>query len=480
MASTSCCARTAEPDGLDYPARVYALATIFISITLALVDSAVANVALPLIAADLKTEAAVSLWVVNGYQFAFAICLIPFADLGEIHGYRVVYRRGLIVFTVASVACAVVPSMLALTLARIVQGVGAAGILSVNTALLRHIVPGRSLGRAIGWNSLVAATAATIGPSLAGAILSITSWPMLFAINLSLGLLAIALASKNLPANELSSRSFDFVSAALSAMLIGSLSGSIELFGHGMHWQLTLTGGVLRAIAAGLLARRELRASHPLVPFDLLRIPVFSLSVVTSICTFAAQMMGLVSLPFLFHETYAFAPGKVGLLMTPWPLTVALTSPVAGHLTDRIAPGPLGAAGLLIFALGLVSLAALPHAPRELNIVWRMALCGLGFALFQSPNNRTLLESAPRSRSGAASGMLGTARLIGQSTGTAIVALFLVRKGVNGVATALLTAAAFAVFASVVSAFRIRTPPSRTAGRHLRAAPCRGSNTGSR
>lgn len=443
-------------DGLPAAKRTLAMVTIAISLTLAILDGAIANVALPLISADLRAADSTAIWVVNGYQLALAICLLPFATLGETLGYRNVYRSGLVLFTLASIACALSGSMTALTVSRVVQGIGAAGIMSVNTALIRYIVSSAKLGSAVGLNALVAATASTIGPTIAGAILSVATWPWLFAINLPLGIAAIALAARNLPDNERSKSPFDYLSAILSAAMIGTLVTTVESFGHGVS-QVWVAAQFALCVSAGvLLMRRESGALRPFFPFDLLRIPVLRLSLATSVSSFGAQMIALVSLPFMLHHEFGFGPATIGLLMTPWPLMVAVISPIAGRLSDRISPGLLGGVGLCMFSLGLLALGLLPTKLTPLDIVWRMMLCGIGFGLFQSPNNRTLVGTAPKSRSGAASGMLGTARLTGQATGTAFVAMMLARFQTAGMRPALLTAAIIALIACAISLRRMR------------------------
>jgi DHA2 family multidrug resistance protein-like MFS transporter len=166
----------AADDGVPLPQRYWAILTIALGLTLAVLDGAIANVALPTIARDLDASPAASIWVVNAYQLAVTISLLPLASLGDIYGYRRVYQYGLIVFTVASLDCALSDSLLTLTIARVIQGFGAAGIMSVNGALVRFIYPRRWLGRGVGLNATIGSIASAVGPTVAAGILSVAPW----------------------------------------------------------------------------------------------------------------------------------------------------------------------------------------------------------------------------------------------------------------------------------------------------------------
>ena len=181
-----------------------------------------------------------------------------------------------------------------------------------------------------------------------------------------------------------------------------------------------IAGGLL---AGALLVRREWGQPAPLFPIDLLRNRIFSMSIAASTVSFAAQMLAYVSLPFLFQMVLGRSAFETGLLMTPWPLALGVVAPIAGRLADKVRAGLLGGMGLAVFAAGLFSLSQLGSDPETWDIAWRMALCGAGFGLFQSPNNKVIITSAPRHRSGGASGMQSTARLTGQSLGAALVAV---------------------------------------------------------
>jgi DHA2 family multidrug resistance protein-like MFS transporter len=433
---------------------------IALALTLAVLDSAIANVALPTIAGNLHASAASSIWVVNAYQLAVTISLLPLASLGDRIGYRRIYLSGLILFTVASLGCALSGSLTTLAIARMIQGFGAAGIMSVNTALVRMIYPPAHLGRGVSINAMVVAVSSAVGPTVASGVLAVATWPWLFAINVPIGIAAIVVGFKALPMNRGHDSPYDYLSALMNALVFGLLIFAVDGLGHG-EGTLWAIAEVLGAIVIGyFFVRRQLTRPAPLLPVDLLRIPVFALSIGTSVCSFCAQMLAFVSLPFLLQNTLGFSQVETGLLMTPWPAVIIIAAPIAGALSDKVSSGWLGGAGLAAMAAGLLLLATLGAHPEPAQIAWRMALCGAGFGIFQSPNNRTMLSAAPRERSGGASGMLGTARLTGQTLGAALVALIFGIAPHDGPTISLYVAAGFAVVATVVSTMRVVTRPT--------------------
>jgi DHA2 family multidrug resistance protein-like MFS transporter len=448
-------------DGLPQPQRSWAIFTIGLGLVMAVVDGAIANVALPTIARDLDASPAFSIWIVNGYQLAITISLLPLASLGEIVGYRRVYLVGLLVFTLASLFCALSHTLLLLTLARIMQGFGAAGIMSVNAALVRFTFPRAQLGRGIGLNALVVAVSAAVGPTLAAAILAVATWPYLFAINIPLGIAALGLGWRYLPHTRPAPHSFDWQSAVLSAVTFGFGIAAIDSGGHGEALFFCLLEFGIAIVAGVLLVRRQTDTTSPLLPVDLLRIPIFALSIGTSIASFCAQMLAFVAMPFYLESRFGYSAVQIGLLITPWPIAVAFAAPVAGRLVERYPAGLLGGLGLLLFAAGLGTLALLPDHPAIPDVVWRMAVCGAGFGLFQTPNNRTMIAAAPRERSGGASGMLGTARLLGQTIGAALVALFLARYPAQGTHVSLLAGVGFAGLGAALSMLRLSPAGAR-------------------
>lgn len=274
-----------------------------------------------------------------------------------------------------------------------------------------------------------------------------------------LGIVAFILAMRFLPPNSARSKiiRFDLPSAIMNALTFGLLITALSGFAQGQSTQLVLAEVAAMLVVGFFFVRRQLTMPVPLLPVDLLRIPLFSLYLHFHLLLLRADAGD--GLPALFLQSMmGRSEVETGLLLTPWPLATMVMAPLAGYLIEKCHAGLLGAVGLLIMACGLFGLALLPSSPSDLDIIWRMALCGAGFGLFQSPNNHTIVASAPSHRSGGASGMLGTARLLGQSTGAALVALLFNLLGNNGTHTALLLAGTLAIVAALISGLRVTQP----------------------
>lgn len=448
---------TDNTDGLPNPRRIWAVVAASLALIMSVLDANIVNVVLPTLSREFGTSPSTTIWVMNAYQLAITVSLLSFSSLGDIYGYHKVFLSGVAVFCVTSLICALSTSFWMLTIARVLQGFGASAITSVNTAQLRTIYPRRFLGRGLGISAMVVSVSAVAGPSVASAILSVGSWHWLFAINIPLGLLALIMGLIYLPHREKKqNRSFDKTSALANALTFGLLIYSMEGFAHHENIYLLLIQILLLLVVGTYYIRRQLRQEFPLLPVDLLKIPIFSLSVCTSICSFTAQMLALVSLPFFLQNTLGRTEVATGLLLTPWPVATLITAPLAGYLVERVHAGILGSIGMLILSAGLILLSLLPSSPSDGAIIWRMFVCGLGFGFFQTPNNSTIIASAPIHRSGGASGMIGTARLLGQTLGATLVALlfsFVIPQ--KGTTVCLWVGAAFALTAAIVSCLRL-------------------------
>lgn len=449
----------AEPDAPAFDPAVprprLALAATLLSVTIAALDTTLANTALPTIAHSLAVSPQQAVWVVNAYQLAMVATLLPFAALGDWLGPRRVCLGGLVAFVVASVGCMLAHSLWALVLARTLQGVAAGALMSVNLALVRMVFRPERLGRGVGLNAGVVGVGVTLGPGLTAGVLAVADWPWLFALSLPLALAALACGWAGLPARR-RGHPVDGLTALLTATTFAALIG---LVGHAAQRSapaLLLALGATVVLAGGLLLRRQRGHPAPMLPVDLLSRPQFALSVLTSVSAFSAQGLAFVGLPFHFQTVLGHDAVATGLLMLPWAAVVAAAAPVAGPLSDRIAPGLLGGLGLALLALGFVLLARLTPQAGPMDIAWRMALCGAGFGLFQAPNLRAIMASAPPERATGASGMIAMARLTGQALGAAGVALCFGLAGARGPVWALAAGAGCAATAALASAARLR------------------------
>jgi DHA2 family multidrug resistance protein-like MFS transporter len=389
---------------------------------MSVLDGSIANTALPTIARDLGAAPAESIWVVNGFQLAVTASLLAFAALGQLRGPSRVYRAGVIVFIAGSLACALARTLPLLIAARVFQGLGASAIMAISPAILRAIFPRAQLGRALGLNAFVVATSSAAGPTLGGLILAVLPWPWLFAINVPLGIINVAM-NRALPRNERNRGWLDIPSVVTSALGFALTIWGLDGFARAEPWW-TIVLRLAAGIASGIsFVRRQFTLPQPMIALDLFRISAFSFAAITSFATFTAQGLAYIALPFIFQVALGRTPLESGLLLTSWPLAIAVVAPLAGRLADRVAVGILATSGLCVLAIGLGLYATMPAHPSALDIVLRGIVCGLGFGFFQSPNNRELIGSAPREKSASASGLLAAVRVGGQTVGTALVAI---------------------------------------------------------
>ena len=437
---------------------------------MAVLDSSIANVALPTISHELQASPTQSIWIVNGFQIAVTATLFAFASLGDIIGYTNVYRTGIAVFTVGSLLCALSHTLPELVGARILQGLGASMIMGIQPGMVRRIYPPNMLGRGTGWMALTVATSAAAGPTIGGAILAIAHWSWLFMINVPIGVVDLVVSAKTIPRFPTtgSLRDYDLAGAIFIGLALSFFTLGIEDIAN-QGRELVIAGCFIVCIVAlASFIWRERHATRPLLPLELFKRPVFTLSSLTSACSFTAGGLAVVSLPFFFQAVLGRTPFESGLLFTPWPLAVATVAPFSGRLADRVPVWMLATFGLGLMGLGLALLAMMPANPTSGEIIWREIIAGIGFGFFQPPNNRELLSSVPPERTGTAGGMLATARLFGQSLGAALVAVVFGAAGAHEIFVmgaphahiaqaspiALWLAAAIAVIAAMISAAR--------------------------
>ncbi|MBP0625324.1 MFS transporter [Cupriavidus consociatus] len=434
---------------------------ISIAVFMAALDVALVHTALPTIASVLGASGSDVIWAVMSYQLVMVAAMLPLASLGEIWGHRKVFTMGLAIFTVSSLACGLAWSLATLVVARALQGLGAAAIMGVNIALIRNIYPEMHLGRGIGINALVNAIGIAAGPSVASVVLSMASWQWLFLLNVPAGVVALVMAYRAIPETHRAARPFDTLGALLCFAMFALAVHGLGGVAHRASWLLVGGEFLGAAVCAVSLIHRQRGQPAAMLGVDLFRIPAFSLSTLAAICAFATHGLTFASLPFLLQHMFGRTQVETGFLMTPWPLLGAVLAPIAGRLSDRYPAGLLGGIGLCLLGSGIGVLSLLPAGTPDWVIAGCMAVCGCGFGLFLSPNQKVLMSSAPAERSGGASGILGVARLLGQTTGAASVALFLTVSISRGPVFALWLGCIFAVCGAGLSALRL-LPSAKT------------------
>jgi DHA2 family multidrug resistance protein-like MFS transporter len=432
--------------------RRWAMLCILLGIGLSSLGSAVVNIALPNISRSFASSDAATVWVVNAYQLSATVCLLPIASLAESLGLKRVYTAGLAIFVLASLSCAFAPTLPMLLGARLIQGAGAAGVSVAGVAFVRVIYPRRMVGKGLVLVALAVAIPGALGPTIAATILSVAKWPWLFLVNVPFGL-AIPLFIVAAPPDVRVARHLDLTGTALNALGSGLFVVGVGTLGIG-DGRLAMGEIAAGLVCFSLFVRQQLRHPMPMLPFDLFHIPLFALSVWTSVCAYAAQILAYVSLPFLFETGLHLSAVETGFLLTPWPLMTAVTAPIAGRLTIRYPASVVCRIGLALLAAGLLLIVFLPITPAKWDVVWRLALCGIGFGLFQTPNNTAMMTAGPIGRNGAASGMNAKARYVGWSLGSALVSLIFGLGGDHGAVFCLVAGTGFALMGAATSTAR--------------------------
>ncbi|WP_336760078.1 MFS transporter [Asaia sp. VD9] len=410
-----------QADGLYGAERAKAMLAVALAVLLSVLDYAVANVALPSIAHDLHIASSQSIWVINAYQLASLSMLLPLASIGARIGFARMCRLGIAIFLVASILCALSHTLLELALARALQGMGGASIMSVAIALIRFIYPKAELGKGLALNGLIIGTGVALGPTVGSLVMSVADWPWIFWINVPLGLAALGLASVALPVTPRSDKNVDLPAVALTiAAFTFTVIGVDDAVHGGLLSALALSGiGVGCWVA---LLRYQRGKSEPVVPVDLLGVPSFLIAFIVGLTGFVASNFFIIAMPFTLETVFHRPATVTGFLITPWAVGVASMSFLIGRWTDRIPAAQLSSLGLAVTGCGFALLWQLPSDASSFDIIWRTWLAGSGFGMFQPPNNRVMMLAAPRGREGSASGLVSVARLGGQTLGALLVA----------------------------------------------------------
>lgn len=389
---------------------------------MATLDAGIVNTALPTIAQGFRASLPEVQWIVAAY-FLVISCLLPlFGRLGDTLGRSRVYQAGFGLFTVASLLCGAAPSLWALIAARVLQGLGAAMLMANGPAIIMAAFPGPTRGRALGFIGMVVALGSLTGPGLGGVLIQGFGWESVFYVNLPIGLGGVWIARRFLPrAERLADTSLDLPGAVIFAVsMTGLLLGVI----HGHDWGWT-SPPVLGALAVALLGfaafgRWEGRVDKPMIDLSLFRIWPFLSGNVVALMAFNSMFANAILLPFYLQEQMRLEPAMTGLVLSTLPMTMAVVAPVSGYLSERVNFATLTSLGLFVMCLGLLNQSVLgPDTPMWRIFAGQMVL-GLGVGIFMSPNNNSVLSSAPQDKVGVVGGVLALVRNVGMVSGIAV------------------------------------------------------------
>ncbi len=412
---------------------------------MATLDAGIVNTALPTIAQGFQASLPEVQWIVAAY-FLVISCLLPlFGRLGDTLGRSRVYQAGFGLFTIASLLCGAAPSLWALIAARVLQGLGAAMLMANGPAIIMAAFPGPTRGRALGFIGMVVALGSLTGPGLGGVLIQGFGWESVFYVNLPIGLAGVWIARRFLPrAERHADTSLDLPGAVSFAVsMTGLLLGVIH--GHDWGWTSVPVLGALFVALLGFWAfgRWEARVDKPMIDLSLFRIWPFLSGNVVALTAFNAMFANAILLPFYLQEQMRLEPAMTGLVLSTLPMTMAVVAPISGYLSERVNFATLTSLGLFVTCLGLLSQSLLgPDTPMWRIFAGQMVL-GLGVGIFMSPNNNSVLSSAPQDKVGVVGGVLALVRNVGMVSGIAVATTVFEGFRGSGLAAGLGAQAAF-------------------------------------
>ncbi len=401
----------------------YIMAAVAMGTFLATIDGSIVNIALPTLQAELQTSFSIVQWVVLAYLLTVTTLMLSIGRLADMIGKKYLYLAGLVVFTTGSILCGLSTSIYELIGFRVVQGLGAAMIMALGTAIITEAFPPAERGRALGVSGLTVSLGIIAGPTFGGLILQSLSWHWIFFVNLPVGIIGTFMVFRLVPVTTPpGGQNFDFPGAVtlfisvfsfLVALTIGQNTGFTQLP------VLLLFSAFV--IFMGLFISIEKRSKQPMVDLRLFQNDLFSINLITGFLSFVCAAGLSLLMPFYLEGVLLFDPRTTGLLLGVLPLAVGIIAPISGALSDRFGSRPLAAIGLAIVFIGYLSISTLNGQTTALGYALRYLPIGIGMGFFQSPNNSAIMGAAPRDRLGVASGLLAITRTIGQTTGIAIL-----------------------------------------------------------
>ncbi|HHH0292544.1 TPA: MFS transporter [Yersinia enterocolitica] len=385
--------------------------------------TSIANVGLPTLTQVLNASFQDAQWVVLAYLLAITTSAISIGRMGDIIDKRLLLKTGIGLFTVASVGCALAPTMGILIAARFIQGLGAAAMMTLTLALVGETDSPEKTGRVMGMLGTVSALGTALGPSLGGILIAGFGWPAIFLINIPLGLLALLLISRYLPCNQTAFTQPQSGFDPIGMLLLGL---TLALYALSMTWghdrfdarNLALLAA---AIGVGLFSRAEKRAKYPLIQTAMLRHSVLRGSLIMSTLVTTIMMSTLIVGPFYLSRGLGLPAQWVGLAMSAGPIVAALGGIPAGYAVDKLGAQIMVTGGLVGVTFGATILAIIPTGWGVLGYVVPVCLITASYAIFQTANNTLMIKSVGADQRGVVSGMLNLSRNLGLITGASVM-----------------------------------------------------------
>ena len=416
----------------DWRALSVALSGTFMST----LDAGIVNTALPTIGQGFGASLPQVQWIVAGYFLVISCLLLLFGRMGDMYGRRPMTSLGFLIFTIASLCCGAAPSLGLLIVARLGQGVGAAMLMANGPAIIMAAFPGPTRGRALGLLGLTVALGSLTGPGLGGMLIQAFGWPSVFYVNLPIGLLGFTLARRFLPRQErLLDETLDIAGAVLFAL---GMVGLLLALSHGHDWGWTspqvLSGIGVASVAFAAFYVWEHRCPQPMLDFSLFRIWPFLSGNIVAFLAFLSMFTNAILMPFYLHGQQHLEPLATGMALSVLPLAMGVSAPISGYLSERVNFATLTSIGLGVMGCGLLWLSLLDPSSHMARVYVGQIILGLGAGIFMSPNNNSVLSSAPQDKVGLVGGVLALVRNVGMVSGIAVaISVF---EGVQGFARA--------------------------------------------
>ena len=408
-----------KPANTPPPAKLILIITTLTAFMTAFMGSSI-NIALPVIGKEFNATALVLSWLSTAYLVTAAALLLPVGKLTDIYGRTIFFRVGIILFTAGSLLCGSAIDTTMLLIFRIVQGVGAAFIFSSSTALLVSIFPHSERGKVLGINTAAVYIGLSSGPFLGGMITHYLTWRGIFFINAIIGIVLIIITTVYLKHEwqEMLVQKYDYRGAAVYIISIILLMLSVSMFPKTAGFILLF----ISLCVFGLFYFIEIRTPHSILNAALFKAnKTFTLSNLAALINYSATYAIGFLMSFYLQSVKILSPQEAGTILITQPVVQALFSPIAGRLSDKTEPQFVASAGMTLLTIGLIVFWFLSPATSYVLIIANLAMMGLGFALFSSPNVNAVMSSVEKQYYGVASSILASMRLIGQMLSMGIV-----------------------------------------------------------